>query len=612
MKMHLPACWLTCLLWAGLVPCSLAQGAPSGTATAPPLVPAFELRIEAPPELQALLQQHLELQRYRELSDLSEAELARLLSAAQQNARELAATLGYFSPEVSIAQQATPGGAAARQVTLTLVPGAPTRVRGVHVSFTGPIVDDAAAAALRQRIETGWQLPAGRVFTQSAWDSAKLQALRQLSGQRYAGAQLTTTLADIDPLEHSAQLSVTLASGPAYRLGPLVFSGNRHFDPELATRLARLSTGADYDQAQLVQAQQRLSDSGFFDSVFISLDISGDPNAAPVRVQLTEAKLQKAVFGLGASTDSGARFSVEHTHHQVPGIGWRAVTKLQLDRETRSLGSEWTAPPDSDNWRWVAAALVQSQQMGSFIVNSQRLRAGRSQSAERIDRNYYLQYDRARNATSDPAAPAVTDSLSANYAFTERHFDSLPFPTRGWGLGMELGGGSTLGGQRDPYARVLARWLAYHPLGSAADSFGQRAPRIAFRAEAGAVLAAESATLPSTQLFLTGGDNSVRGYGYHDIGVTLPDGKTTAGRYLAAGSMEWQRPLSEFGRFADWEATVFVDAGAVANQLAALRAKVGVGAGARWKSPVGPLQIDLAYGVALKRFRLHLTVGFSF
>jgi translocation and assembly module TamA len=39
---------------------------------------------------------------------------------------------------------------------------------------------------------------------------------------------------------------------------------------------------------------------------------------------------------------------------------------------------------------------------------------------------------------------------------------------------------------------------------------------------------------------------------------------------------------------------------------------VGVGAGVRWRSPVGPLQIDVAYGVATHQLRLHLSVGFTF
>ena len=126
------------------------------------------------------------------------------------------------------------------------------------------------------------------------------------------------------------------------------------------------------------------------------------------------------------------------------------------------------------------------------------------------------------------------------------------------------------------------------------------------------MLARDSITLPSSQLFLTGGDTSVRGYGLREMGVTLPSGQITAGRYLAFGSLEWQRPITGIPRLADWESTVFIDAGAVADQPGDLQAKVGVGIGARWKSPVGPLQIDLAYGVATERLRLHLNVGFTF
>jgi translocation and assembly module TamA len=378
--------------------------------------------------------------------------------------------------------------------------------------------------------------------------------------------------------------------------------------------LARLTPGADYDQTQLVQAQQRLTDSGFFDSVFVSLDTAGDPLAATVRVQLREALMQKLVLGIGASTDSGARLSAEHTHNKVPGIGWRAVSKLSLDRVTRSIGSELTAPPDADNWRWVTSALLQNQKSGSADVSSLRLRAGRSQGGQRIDRNYYLQYDRAESAASDGTVPVLAQALSANYAFTLRNFDSLPFPASGWGLGVEVGGGSTLGSQQDPYGRVLARWLGYLTLGSNNDAALTNMPsgRLALRAEAGVVLAKSDIALPSTQLFLTGGDNSVRGYGYHELGVTLPDGQITPGRTLGLASIEWQRPITINGRLTDWESTVFIDAGAIADKVANLRAKVGVGVGARWKSPVGPLQIDLAYGVAVERFRLHLNVGFTF
>lgn len=588
--------------------------APMATPTPAPAAPAFMLDIQAPAEIRELLERHLELLRYRELSDLNDSELARLLSAAEQNTRELVATLGYFSPDIQFEQQPISSAAPTRLLKLTVAPGEPTVVGDVNIEFKGPIVTNLPAAAQRQQIEDNWLLRPGMRFTQARWTAAKQQALRQLTTRRYPTGQLSATLADIDPITRSARLNITLDSGPAYQFGGLVISGLERYDAEFVTRTARLPAGASYDQAQLVAAQQRLADSGFFDSVFLTIDTTGDPAATPVLVQLREARLQKLVLGIGVSTDSGPRLSIEHTHHKLPMIGWRAFSKLMLNRDTRSIGTELTSPPDADNWAWVTAAQLQKQKLGSFDVNSQSLRGGRRQIGDRIDRNYYLQYDRADTATSDMTAPAVVSALTANYAFTLRNFDSVPFPSSGWGLGLEVGGGTTLGSQRDPFGRVLTRWLGYQPLGGRnADTLNAlRAGRLALRAEAGAVVARDGASLPGTQLFLSGGDNSVRGYGYRSLGVTLPDGQTTAGRYLATGSVEWQRPIIIDGRLSDWEGTVFIDAGAVADKPAELRAKVGVGVGARWKSPVGPLQIDLAYGVEVKRLRLHLNVGFNF
>jgi translocation and assembly module TamA len=39
---------------------------------------------------------------------------------------------------------------------------------------------------------------------------------------------------------------------------------------------------------------------------------------------------------------------------------------------------------------------------------------------------------------------------------------------------------------------------------------------------------------------------------------------------------------------------------------------VGSGIGLRWRSPVGPLRLDLAYGEAVRKARLHFSVGISF
>ena len=139
-----------------------------------------------------------------------------------------------------------------------------------------------------------------------------------------------------------------------------------------------------------------------------------------------------------------------------------------------------------------------------------------------------------------------------------------------------------------------------------------RDSRLALRAEGGAVLARDGAQIPVTQLFITGGDTTVRGYGYRKIGARTENDQLYGGRYLAVASVEWQRPMAVRSNITDWESTVFADAGAVADRVGDLSPQVGVGAGVRWRSPVGPLQADLAYGLKAKSVRLHLRLGFTF
>lgn len=126
------------------------------------------------------------------------------------------------------------------------------------------------------------------------------------------------------------------------------------------------------------------------------------------------------------------------------------------------------------------------------------------------------------------------------------------------------------------------------------------------------MLTREDARLPATLLFRTGGDATVRGYRFEEIGVELPGGRIGPGRYLASGSVEWQRPIRRRGVTTPFESMLFVDAGAVANRVGDLRPEFGVGTGVRWRSPVGPLEVALAYGIGTRKLRLHMNVGVTF
>ena len=579
-----------------------------GPTSATPEITAFDISIRAPSEVQALLERHLELQRYRAVTDLDEAELERLVVLAERNVRNLVGTLGYFSPDIRITRE---GGLNARpRIVVALDPGQATTIGPVAITFAGDIASspDIDAMAQRTEIERDWRLPGGLRFTQDGWSGAKTQALRQLVARRYPTGKLAGSLADVDAPNRLASLRVDLDSGPLYRLGAMQVSGVERYDPVLVPRLARLKQGEVYDLNRLVEAQQRLASSGYFDSASVFINPDNDPLAVPVQVQVREAKLQKVVLGVGVTTDSGPRASVEHTHLRVPGIGWRAATKLQLEKRSPFAQTEWTAIPDESNWRWGALGRIERTTDNGLITQSQRLRFGRSQVGDRIDRNMYLQYDRASVKGTGVPGNSTLDTgdgsaLTANYVWTGRYFDNLPFPGRGYALGIELGAGTTLGQDRQPFTRTVGRWLGILPLDNS---------RLAVRAEAGAVLARDTASIPATQLFRTGGDNTVRGYGYRDIGIELANGVTGPGRYLAVGSIEWQRPLTLKGRPSEFEHTVFLDAGAVADKPQGLRPSFGLGTGVRWKSPIGPLQIDLAYGLKVKQARLHISVGFVF
>ena len=171
--------------------------------------------------------------------------------------------------------------------------------------------------------------------------------------------------------------------------------------------------------------------------------------------------------------------------------------------------------------------------------------------------------------------------------------------------------------QRRPFSRGVVRWQSYHPLDEILEFESDTDQgRIALRGQAGGISSKKDAALPAKLLFITGGDGSVRGYPYRSIsaGTQTINNRNypLPGRFLLVGSAEWQRPIYRQGVRSDWETAVFIDTGAVADQPKEMKLQTGVGAGLRWRSPIGPFQADLAYGVKVRKVRLHLNVGFVF
>jgi len=554
---------------------------------------AFNLRVEcADASLRALVERHTLLQRYRALRDLEPPEFARLAALAERDVRDLLATEGYFAPGVGIRRLSAQGPDARPTLLIEIEPGPAAVVAQADIGFEGDIASsvDAGALAQRRAIAEGWKLAVGQRFTQQRWDEAKTAALRQLLAQRYPRGRIGYSVADVDAGQGQVRLTVRLDSGPLVRLGSARVSGAQRYPPELAERLSWLAPGAVYDQQQLADAQQRLAASGYYDSAWVSVDPDGEAAAATVGYSVTEAKRHKAQLGIGYSTDSGPR--------------------LSLERKQPLLQAELTSLPSAGGWRRAALARAMRQDDGVLATFSRTLRVGLIKAEETYDRHFYLQYDHATVTGSGSAA--VPDALlgdgaaiSANYAWTGRWFDPLRMPGRGHGLSADLGIGMTTVGARKPFARLQGRWLGIVP-------FDPARGRLQLRSEAAAVLASRDARLPSTYLFRTGGDATVRGFAWRSIGVPVGGGLVGPGRYMAVGSVEWQRPILQERFPGLLEHVLFVDVGGVANHARGIKAHWGVGTGLRLITPVGPMQLDIAHGLRTKGVRLHLNVGFVF
>jgi translocation and assembly module TamA len=111
-------------------------------------------------------------------------------------------------------------------------------------------------------------------------------------------------------------------------------------------------------------------------------------------------------------------------------------------------------------------------------------------------------------------------------------------------------------------------------------------------------------SVPPSLRFFAGGDQSVRGYDYQSLSPENSNGDRIGGRYMVAGSVEYQYAVAE-----KWRVATFIDQGNSFNTLELPNLKTGVGLGVRWVSPVGPIRLDLAHAVEDGGFRLHFSMG---
>jgi translocation and assembly module TamA len=317
--------------------------------------------------------------------------------------------------------------------------------------------------------------------------------------------------------------------------------------------------------------------------------------------------MQVYTFGVGISANSGPRASVEHVYRRVFGYAATARNKLEWAARRRAWDGELSTHPLPGLNRYLVGGAIEWLQSPEDETLSQRLRVGRAHDDQRFERLSFLEAERSSRTITTGARSGVSDSdtvaLSANHHIVKRELDSVILPTVGYTLALQGGAGYAhgTGSASGPFGRLYGRLTGYRPLG---DTWYGLA-----RLELGQIILSEGVLAPESQRFRAGGTDSVRGYAYRSLGP-LVDGAVSSGDVLFTTSAEIARPILP-SMPSLWGA-VFIDAGNVANDWGSLSPVLGYGVGVRWRSPVGPLQVDLAWGHEVQELRLHFSVGVAF
>jgi translocation and assembly module TamA len=561
--------------------------------------PSYSIKFEGPSALVALAEQHSELARFQAQEDVSASELSRLIAEAPAQLGKLFATEGYFTPVIRVERPAAMLGVVP-QLRIVIEAGPPTRIDAVELSPAGAITQavDESSGSRVERVAQQWALSKGAPFKQSSWSEAKNTLLTSLWVDRYPAARIVNSQATIDAAANVAQLKVEYDSGPLFLYGETQVSGLSKLPRSVVDSLSSLRPGQPYVQKQMLDFQDRLLGSGLFDSA--TVQIEPDPalaEAVPVQIRLRERAQQTLTLGLGYSTLSGPRATIEHSRLRVFDFDWQVKTTAKLGRDDRSFSTEFLSYPLPNFYRNLFAASISRLEAGGMVINQEQVRAGRRYDADRITRLYYVTAIRDKTDTVEPLSG---NAFLYNYEWRYLSVDSPLFPTRGFAVTAQGGGGVRFGevNSGQPFLRATGRFNLYQPLGGLWLSQA--------RFEVGQVLANKPEGIPQTLLFRAGGVESVRGYSRQSLGVDGP-GYAAGGRFLMTGSAEIAREI-----FPTFYGAVFVDAGDAARQLSDWSAKFGYGVGVRWRSPVGPLKADISYGQQVKKFRLDVSVGVTF
>ena len=517
-----------------------------------------------------------------------------LTAEAADEARQALRALGHYEPDVKTAITRTVGQCPVLHITVT--PGPRVQLTDVALTLAGPAAGDPAFAIFLRTLP----LVADKPLDHGAYATTKSRIETWAADHGYFDGRFTAHELRVQPSRQRASATLVFDSGTRFAFGDLRLTQTPYaIRDTVIRRFLEFETGQAYSSARIAEMNSALRSSDYFESIDIRPRIGGrNGGRVPVDVTLVPRQRYSLRAGVGFSTDETVRTRLEFLDRRFNDRGHRVVAGARASSIAQQFSAEYRIPRKRPRNEWVSLqAGLRRQDVDTF--NTLEAQATLSETRERpfgFVETRFIEFNQQQFdiAGTDQTAFFLTPGL--RYAKTS--LDDEIYPTHGYRVRAEVKAASETLASDTGVVRALLS-VAYIGTLPWRD-------RVLLRSDLGAMWVDEFSRLTPSLRFFAGGDTSIRGYGFQDLGSIDANGNVVGGRYLGVASAEYEHVLTE-----RWSVAGFVDAGnAFGGDGSDTGIKTGVGGGVRWRSPIGPIRADLVHPLNdATQIRLHLRVG---
>ena len=537
----------------------------------------------------------LSLSLAKEPCDAPEWKIRQLFKKSDAEIDEAMRALGYY--HASILKNLT-FDETCWQADFTVEAGPSVKIDSIDIIIEGDAAEDEEFNALRDK-----QLGnLGTVLNHGHYEKMKSQIETLAMERGYLKGKFIEKELLIDKEHNAAQIKLVYDAGERFYFGELTIDQDI-LEPDFVSKFIQVKPGEFYSSSKLAQTHNELSKAGYFDIVDIQPEMEHIQQLdVPISMKLYPKKIHHYGIGLGYDTDKGPLLSGSYMNRRLNRRGHFLTSDIDLSPVLSTADIAYNVPleePTTETFSFGGG--LKREKTDSFNSLSGKLSARLKYAFESgwkqtlfLD-SVYEKYTAA--AISDNNLDNNTLLLLPGGSWLLSVADNPLRPTQGYRLDFNI-----LGSYKNPISDTSL------VQGSMAAVWTHSVPwnaRFIVRGEQGATWVDDFTKLPSSYRYYAGGMNSIRGYSYKELGPKDSLGRVTGGRFLSVVSLEYEQTL-----YGDWGMAAFIDSGNAYN-LDNIHVKTGVGLGARWYSPIGPIRIDFAIPLdqANSSFQIHFAAG---